>query len=48
MAIDPDKSHAFLSYTRDDNDYFKGGISWLREELEKSVKAHTGLPFQIF
>lgn len=49
MAIDPDKPHAFLSYTRaDDDDYFKGGISWLREELEKLVRGHTGYPFQIF
>ena len=36
MAIDPDKPHAFLSYTRFDNDYLEGEISWLRDALEKA------------
>ncbi|MEM9628987.1 MAG: SUMF1/EgtB/PvdO family nonheme iron enzyme [Pseudomonadota bacterium] len=48
MAIDPDKPHAFLSYTRFDDDYLEGGITWLREALEKAVQARTGEPFQIF
>jgi F-box protein 11 len=48
MAIDPDKPHAFLSYTRSDDNYFNGGISWLRGRLEQAVQARTGAPFQIF
>jgi hypothetical protein len=38
-----------LSYTRaDDEKFFKGGISWLREELEQLVSGYIGEPFQIF
>ncbi|MDH3662902.1 MAG: toll/interleukin-1 receptor domain-containing protein [Alphaproteobacteria bacterium] len=48
MAIDPDKPHAFLSYTRFDDDYLEMGITWLRDALEKAVRARTGVPFQIF
>ncbi len=46
--IDPTKPHAFLSYTHSDDDYFDGGISALREALEKAVRATTGEPFKIF
>jgi hypothetical protein len=48
MAIDPDKPHAFLSYTRFDDKFTNGGISWLRQKLEEAVQARTGKPFQIF
>jgi len=48
MTVDSDKPRALLSYTRNDDRYLEGGISWLREELEKSVSAHTGYPFRIF
>ena len=48
MAIDPDKPHAFLSYTRFDDTFTSGGISWLRGKLEQAVQARTGRPFQIF
>jgi hypothetical protein len=48
MVIDPDKPHAFLSYTRSDDIWLEGGISWLREDLEKAVQAYAGSPFQIF
>ncbi|MEM7044487.1 MAG: SUMF1/EgtB/PvdO family nonheme iron enzyme [Pseudomonadota bacterium] len=48
MVLDPDKPHAFLSYTRSDDDYLEGGITWLHKALEKAVHARTGKPFQIF
>ena len=48
VEIDPAKPHAFLSYTRFDDDYLDGGISALRKELERAVRARTGAPFNIF
>lgn len=48
FVIDSNKPHAFLSYVHDDDDYLKGGISWLREALESAVKANTGLDLKIF
>lgn len=43
-----DAPQAFLSYTRFDDEYLEGGISWLRDALEKAIRARTGRPFQIF
>ena len=43
-----DAPQAFLSYARLDDEYLEDGISWLREALEKAVRAMTGRPFQIF
>lgn len=37
-----------MSYTRLDDDYLEGGITWLRGALEKAVRVRTGFPFQIF
>ena len=46
--MDPTKPQAFLSYTRFDDRFLKGGISNLRERLELAVQARTGKPFNIF
>lgn len=48
VNIDPEKPHAFLSYTRFDDRFLDGGISALREALEQAVQARTGKPFRIF
>lgn len=48
MADDPDVPQAFLSYARTDDDYLSGGITWLREELQRAMKATSGEPFEIF
>jgi len=48
MAVDPLEPRAFLSYVRDDDAALNGGITWLRERLERTLKAVTGAPFPIF
>lgn len=48
VDIDPAKPHAFLSYTRFDDNFLNGGISALREALELAVQARTGKKFNIF
>ena len=39
---------AFLSYSHIDDQFFKGNISRLREELELAIHAVSGKPFNIF
>lgn len=46
--IDPKKPHAFLSYTRADDECLNDGITWLKDNLEKTVRAFTGNEFRIF
>ena len=41
-------SEAFLSYAHSDDHFLDGGISWLRERLEISVRATSGRAFTIF
>jgi formylglycine-generating enzyme required for sulfatase activity len=48
VDIDPAKPHAFLSYTRFDDNFLNGGISALREALELAVQARTARKFNIF
>jgi len=43
-----DNPQAFLSYTRDDDQYLKSGISWLRQELQDAIEAMYGDSFKIF
>ena len=42
------KSEAFLSYARSDDHNLDGGISWLREQLEKYLRVISGRSFTIF
>ena len=46
MAETP--AQAFLSYAHADDDYLNGGITWLREELQRAMRAYSGEPFDIF
>lgn len=46
--INPGISNAFFSYTRWDDNYLEGGITWLREDLEKAARVYSGVPFEIF
>ena len=47
MADQP--AQAFLSYARDDDEYLNGGITWLREELQRAMGSLTkDEPFEIF
>lgn len=46
MANQP--AQAFLSYAHADDDYLSGGITWLREELQRALRAITGEPSEIF
>ena len=46
MADKP--AQAFLSYAHSDDAYLNGGITWLREELQRAMQAITGEPFLIF
>ena len=39
---------AFLSYAHTDDDFLKGGITWLRDELQRAMQALTGDPLRIF
>ena len=48
INFDSTRVQAFLSYARADNDFYNGGISWFRGELEQTVRAYTGSDFQIF
>ncbi|MDH3660560.1 MAG: SUMF1/EgtB/PvdO family nonheme iron enzyme [Alphaproteobacteria bacterium] len=46
MADKP--AQAFLSYAHADDAYLNGGITWLREEMQRAMQAITGEPFEIF
>ena len=46
MADKP--AQAFLSYTHADDEHLNGGITWLREELQRAMLVLTGEPFSIF
>ncbi len=46
MADQP--AQAFLSYAHADDEYLNGGITWLRDELQRGMRACTGKPFEIF
>ncbi|MEZ5932372.1 MAG: TIR domain-containing protein [Alphaproteobacteria bacterium] len=45
----PDQpAQAFLSYAHADDDFLEGGITWLRDELQRAMHVRTGKPFRIF
>ncbi|MEM8951805.1 MAG: SUMF1/EgtB/PvdO family nonheme iron enzyme [Pseudomonadota bacterium] len=48
MADDPALPQAFLSYAHADDEFLDGGITWLRRELQRGMRALTGEPFEIF
>ena len=46
MVVTP--AQAFLSYAHADDEFLDGGITWLRRELQRGMRALTGEPFDIF
>ena len=48
MVVDPRLPQAFLSYAHTDDEFLDNAITWLKEELEKAIRAVTGHPFTIF
>jgi|GEM_PF-3759408 len=48
MANNDPLFRAFLSYSHSDDEFLEGGISWLREELERAMHVVTGKAFEIF